>query len=235
MLASFLKNTEKLENSLGYQFKDKKLLIETITHKSYYHENSDECSSYNERLEFLGDSVLGIVIAERLFLNDVSLTEADMSKVKSYLVKESVLFEVASKLSLGEYLRLGKGEEFTGGRYKRSILSDGVEAIFGAIFLDSNYETVRSVILNIFRDKILLVISKKEGHDFKSELQEICQSLFGTLPEYRIIKQEGEEHKKIFTIEVCIDGKIYGKGVGKSKKDAQMTAAEEAMEKLTVS
>lgn len=234
MPVSFLKNIEKFENSLGYQFKDKKLLIEAITHKSYHHENPDKCLSYNERLEFLGDSVLGTVIAESLFFNDTSLTEADMSKMKSYLVKESVLYEIALKLSLGKYLRLGSGEESTGGRHKRSILSDGVEAIFGAIFLDSNYETVRSVILNLFKDKILSVVSKREGYDFKSDLQEICQSLFGTLPEYRIIKQEGEEHKKIFTANVYIDGRIYGRGVGKSKKDAQMAAAKEAMEKLAV-
>jgi ribonuclease-3 len=155
-----------------------------------------------------------------------------MSKMKSYLVKESVLFETATRLSLGKYLRLGRGEESTGGRQKKSILSDAVEALFGAIFLDSDYETAKSVILRLFSDKIDNIISKKEGYDFKSELQEKSQGLFGVLPEYRIVKQEGEEHKKVFTAEVYINGQLYGSGTGKSKKDAQMNAAKEALKKL---
>lgn len=232
MPVSFSKNTRELEDSLGYQFKNSELLIEALTHKSYHHEKPDESPKYNERLEFLGDSVLGLVIAEALFINETPLTEADMSKMKSYLVKESVLFDIASRLSLGKYLRLGKGEESTGGRQKKSILSDAVEALFGAIFLDSNYETVKAVILRLFSDKIDRIISKKEGYDFKSELQEKSQSMFGVLPEYRIVKQEGEEHKKVFTVEVYINGRFYGSGIGKSKKDAQMNAAKEALHRI---
>lgn len=232
MPASFSKNTNDLEDSLGYQFKNSKLLREALTHKSYHHEKPDEVLNYNEQLEFLGDSVLGLVIAETLFINETPLTEADMSKMKSYLVKESVLFDTASRLLLGKYLRLGRGEESTGGRQKKSILSDAVEALFGAIFLDSNYETARSVILRLFSDKIDSIISKKEGHDFKSELQEKSQSMFGILPEYRIAKQEGEEHKKVFTVDVYINGQLCGSGIGKSKKDAQMSAAKEALKKL---
>ncbi len=232
MPVSFSKNTKELETSLGYQFKNSKLLIDALTHKSYHHEKPDESLNYNERLEFLGDSVLGLVIAEALFINETPLTEADMSKMKSYLVKESVLFDTASRLSLGKCLRLGRGEESTGGRQKKSILSDAVEALFGAIFLDSNYETAKSVILRLFSDKIDSIISKKEGHDFKSELQEKSQSMFGILPEYRIVKQEGEEHKKVFTVDVYINGQLCGSGIGKSKKDAQMNAAKEALEKL---
>jgi len=232
MLAYYSKDIESLEDILGYHFKNKDLLLDALTHKSYHHENIDEAPRYNERLEFLGDSVLGLVIAESLFLNDIPLTEADMSKMKSYLVKESVLFETATRLSLGKYLRLGRGEESTGGRQKKSILSDAVEALFGAIFLDSDYETAKSVILRLFSDKIDNIISKKEGYDFKSELQEKSQGLFGVLPEYRIVKQEGEEHKKVFTAEVYINGQLYGSGTGKSKKDAQMNAAKEALKKL---
>lgn len=232
MLVSFSKNTEELERLLGYHFRNAELLIEAVTHKSYHHENPDESPRYNERLEFLGDSVLGLVIAETLFIEDKPLTEAEMSKMKSYLVKESVLFETASRLLVGKYLRLGRGEESTGGRQKKSILSDAVEALFGAIFLDSDYETVKSVILRLFSDKINSAISKKEGYDFKSELQEKSQSIFGILPEYRIVKQEGEEHKKVFTVDVYIDGQLYGSGIGKSKKDAQMNAAREALKKF---
>lgn len=232
MPAYYSEDIERLERSLGYQFSNKNLLLDALTHKSYHHENPDEAPNYNERLEFLGDSVLGLVIAESLFSHHILLTEADMSKMKSYLVRELVLFEIASRLLLGDYLRLGRGEEASGGRQKKSILSDAVEALFGAIFLDSDYNTAKSVILRLFVDKIDSIISKKEGYDFKSELQEKSQSLFGMLPEYRIVKQEGEEHKKIFTAEVYINGQFYGRGIGRSKKDAQMNAAKEALEKV---
>lgn len=232
MPAYYSKNIEGLEDSLGYRFNNKDLLVDALTHKSYHHENPDEARRYNERLEFLGDSVLGLVIAETLFRHHITLTEADMSKMKSYLVKESVLFEIATKLSLGKYLRLGRGEESTGGRHKRSVLSDAVEAIFGAVFLDSDYGAVRAVILRLFNDKIDSIISQKEGYDFKSELQEKSQGMFGVLPEYRIVKQEGEEHKKIFTAEVYINDQLYGSGTGKSKKDAQMSAAKEALHRI---
>jgi len=228
----FLENTEELEEALGYRFRDRKLLIDALTHKSYHHENLEDAVGHNERLELLGDSVLGIVIAEALFKSEALLTEADMSKMKSYLVKESVLFEISCKLLLGRYLRLGRGEESTGGRHKRSILSDAVEALFGAIFLDSDYNTTKSVILKLFINKINNVIAKRDGYDYKSELQEKSQSIFGILPEYRIVKQEGEEHKKVFTAEVYINGQLYGSGTGKSKKDAQMNAAKEALKKL---
>ncbi len=232
MPALFSENTEGFEDSFGYRFNNKKLLVAALTHKSYHHENPEESPEHNERLEFLGDSVLGLVIAEKLFLDQVGFSEAEMSKMKSYLVKEAVLFEMASKISLGSYLRLGKGEESTGGRQKKSVLSDAFEALVGAVFLDSDYETVRTLVLDLFREKIPDVISRKEGYDFKSELQERCQSLFGVLPEYRIVKLEGEEHKRIFTAEVSINRQLYGSGMGKSKKEAQMAAAKEAFERL---
>lgn len=226
------KNIEEIEGSLGYQFSNKKILIKSLTHKSYFHEHPNNADAYNERLEFLGDSVLGAVIAEAFFLDKRVFSEADMSKMKSYLVNESVLFEIATMLSLGKYLRLGKGEESTGGRQKRSILSDAVEALLGAVFIDSGYETTRAVILGLFGDRLENVVLNKEGHDFKSELQEKCQGIFGVLPDYRIVKQEGEEHRKVFTSEVYIKNELYGSGAGKSKKEAQMAAAKEALERL---
>jgi len=232
MRVSFSENLEEFEHFLGYHFHDKRLLLESLTHKSYHHENPDEVISYNERLEFLGDSVLGLVIAETLFTENNPLTEADMSKMKSYLVNKSILFETATMLTIGKYLKLGKGEESTGGRHKNSILADAMEALVGAIFLDSDYATVKTVIQRLFNQRIANVIAKKEGYDFKSELQERCQGVFGVLPEYKIVKQEGEEHKKVFTIEVYINGELYGIGLGKSKKEAQMIAAEKAFAKL---
>lgn len=229
------RNIEGIEASLGYTFRNKSLLATALTHKSYYHENSSALRNHNERMEFLGDSVLGLIMAEVLYTNEESLTEAGMSKIKSYLVKELVLFEMASRLSLGDYLRLGKGEESTGGREKKSVLSDAFEALVGAIFLDSDYATVKGVVLRLFDERIRRAILKKEAYDFKSELQEKVQSALGTLPEYRIVKQEGEEHKKIFTTEVYIHGELFGTGTGKSKKESQMNAAKEALQKLAVS
>jgi ribonuclease-3 len=225
-------NIEGIESSLCYSFRNKSLLAAALTHKSYHHENIGAVGAHNERLEFLGDSVLGLIIAEELYLNKESLTEADMSKIKSYLVKEQVLFELASKLSLGDYLSLGKGEEVTGGRQKKSVLSNAFEALVGAVFLDSDYATAREVVLRLFDERIARALLKKEACDFKSELQEKVQSALGTLPEYRIVKQEGEEHKKIFTTEVYINGTLFGSGTGKSKKESQMDAAKEALKKL---
>ena len=224
-------NSSELERRLGYLFENKKLLTEALTHRSFYYEHP-ESTTHNERLEFLGDSVLGFVIVEYLFLSDKNLTESAMAKIKSYLVKESVLSEIADSLFLGDYLRLGKGEEATGGRKKKSLLSDAIEAVLGAIYLEGGYQKAREVVLGLFRERIDTIMHSAVLSDYKTELQERTQLLFSTLPEYRVIKQEGEEHKKVFTIEVYIDGKMLGRGTGRSKKEAQTLAAREALLKL---
>jgi ribonuclease-3 len=221
-----------IEHSLGYYFLDKKILIEAITHRSFYHENPGKADAYNERLEFLGDSVLGFVVVEYLFLSDRQLTESVMAKTKSYLVKESVLSEIALSLSLGNYMRLGKGEASTGGRTKRSLLADAVESVLGAVYMDGGYGKAREVILRLLKKKIDATLSSGEFHDFKTDLQEKTQLLFGTVPEYMIIRQEGEEHRKVFTAEVYIKGERFGAGFGKSKKEAEILAAKEAIGKL---
>jgi len=222
----------ELENILGYSFKNRQILVNALTHRSFFHENPDKAQDYNERLEFLGDSVLGFVIVEYLYLSDSSLTESIMAKAKSYLVKESVLSEIAATLSLGKYLRLGKGEESTGGRTKRSLLADAVEAVLGAVYLDGGYEDARRLILGLFQDKIGPVLKSGKFHDFKTELQEKTQFLFNSIPEYRMIKQEGEEHNKNFTVDVHIAGTKFGTGSGKSKKEAETNAAHEALRQL---
>jgi ribonuclease-3 len=222
----------ELENVLGYSFKNRQILMNALTHRSFFHENPDKAQDYNERLEFLGDSVLGFVIVEYLYLSDSSLTESIMAKAKSYLVKESVLSEIAASLSLGKYLRLGKGEESTGGRTKRSLLADAVEAVLGAVYLDGGYEDARRLILGLFQNKIGSVLMSGEFYDFKTELQEKTQLLFNSIPEYRMIKQEGEEHSKIFTVDVHIAGTKFGTGFGKSKKEAETNAAQEALREL---
>lgn len=230
MRASYSKSLEKLERVLGYFFKDKDLLVEALTHKSFHHEKPDRVKSYNERLEFIGDSVFGLVVVEHLFKYDNGLTESDMSKMKSHIVKGSVLSEIGTDLGIGSYLRLGRGEEDTGGRQKRSIIANAMEALFGAVYLDSDYETARKVILGLFIDKIRSIISSGQYHDYKTELQEKCQMLYGELPEYLVTRQEGEEHRKTFTVDVFIAGKMFGRGAGNSKKEAQIAAAREALE-----
>jgi ribonuclease-3 len=232
---SKLKDIADLEKKFGYVFKNKKLLIEALTHRSFYHENPDKSITHNERLEFLGDSVLGFVIVEYLFSLNEKFTESVMAKIKSYLVKESVLSEIADSITLGKYLRLGKGEEATGGRQKQSILADTIEAILGAVYIEGGYKKAREVILKLFKEEINTLMDSTRFCDFKTELQEKTQLLFGVLPEYRVVKQEGEEHEKVFTIDVFIEGKKFGKGSGKSKKEAQTLAAREALLQLSSS
>lgn len=226
------RSLEELEYALGYTFNDRRLLLNAVTHRSFFHEHPDRAEAYNERLEFLGDSVLGLVIVEYLYVSGGDLTESVMAKAKSFLVKESVLSEVATALSLGKYLRLGKGEESTGGRAKKSLLADAVEAIFGAVYLDGGYESARQVILGLFRERIDSVLASGEFHDFKTELQERTQLLFNSIPEYRTVKEEGEEHNKKFTVDVYIQGQRCGRGSGKSKKEAEACAACEALKRL---
>jgi len=226
---------EDLENSLGYCFTNRGILLEAVTHKSFHHENPDKASSYNERLEFLGDSVLGLVVVEYLLKLEKYYSEATMSKIKSYLVKEAVLFDVAESISLGSYLRLGKGEKETGGRGKKSILADAMEAVLGAIYIDGGYERARDVILRLLQGKIDTAVSSEQFFDFKTDLQEESQVRFGILPRYVTVKQEGEEHKKIFTVEVYIKGSRFGRGSGKSKKEAETIAAKEALLKIKAS
>lgn len=232
MPVSSSRNLETLEKTLGYSFNDRTLLIEALTHRSYHHENPEKAPSYNERLEFIGDSVLGLVVVEYLFLYSQDFSESEMSEIKSYIVRGSLLSEIAADISLGRYVRLGRGEEETGGRTKKSILANTMEAVFGAVYLDGGYEAARNFVLSLLRERILGVISSGQYHNFKTELQEESQMRFGMLPEYRIVSQEGEEHRKTFTVEVFIAGKRFGKGAGRNKKEAQTFAAKEAMERL---
>jgi ribonuclease III len=222
----------EFEDRLGYRFKDRKILLEALTHRSFAHENPREAAAYNERIEFLGDAILGFVIAEHLFLSEKSPTESIMAKSKSYLVKEAVLSDVARSISLGDYLRLGKGEEGTGGRSKPSLLADATEAVIGAVYLDGGFGVVRELILSLFREKIDEIMASGQFHDFKTDLQEKTQMHFGVVPEYRIIKEEGEEHRKTFEVDVFVGNERYGRGTGRSKKEAETRAAREALQKM---
>lgn len=226
-------NSAGITESLGYVFRDKSLLEEALTHKSYYHENRETASSHNERLEFLGDAVIGLIIVEYLYLLEKQYPESVLAKVKSYLVSEMVLAEIAASLSLGKYLLLGKGEESTGGRNKKSILANALESLIGAVYLDSDYERTKSIVLDFFKGRIDSAIQSGEFFDYKTELQEKTQLLYGTLPEYRVIRQQGEEHKRVFTVAVYLNGKKLGIASGRRKKEAETLAAQKALGKIS--
>ncbi|MEJ2684035.1 MAG: ribonuclease III [Candidatus Sulfobium sp.] len=220
-----------LEENLGYRFRDRGLLVEALTHKSFYHEHRDMASSYNERLEFLGDSVIGLIIVEYLFRLERRYAESVLAKMKSYLVCESVLAEIAGSVCLRDYILLGKGEESSGGREKKSILADALEAVVGAVYLDGGYERTRRMVVDFFRAKIDRAVETGEFYDYKTELQEKTQLLCGTLPEYKVVKQHGKEHKRVFTVAVYLEGKELGVASGSRKKEAEALAAKKALEK----
>ena len=234
MPASFSRSLKKFESTLNHHFKDPALLVEAVTHSSFSNEHPEEAPTDNERLEFLGDAVLGLSVVEELFKIEEPLSESEMAKLKSFLVSRTVLSEAARRLKLGSVLRLGKGEEASGGRDKENILADALEAVLGAVFIDSNYETAKRVIINILGERIRKTVKTRKSHDYKTELQELTQNIYSSLPEYRVVKEEGEEHNKTFTVEVVIVGECMGSGKGRSKKEAQIKAARQALKRLKI-
>ncbi len=232
MPASSSKDLEELEESLGYLFKNKGLLIEALTHKSYTNERPESSLRHNERLEFLGDAVLGLIISEHLYRILPQESESRLAYIKAFLVQESVLASIGEEIHLGDYLFLGKGEDQTGGRKKPSILADALEAVIGAIFLDGGLAPSRDVVLKLFLKRLEEISSPEVILDPKSELQKLTLERFGKIPEYRIVHEEGEEHRKVFTVNVYINGRFLGTGSGPSKKSAQMEAAKEALSRL---
>ncbi|MBF0317096.1 MAG: ribonuclease III [Nitrospirae bacterium] len=223
---------EALQGQLHYIFKDRELLLEALTHRSYFHESPGKSRAYNERFEFLGDAVLGMAITDILFRENASLSESEMSKLKSYLVSREILAQLASEIDIGRYIRLGKGEESTGGRKKSSLIANTLEAIIGAIFLDSDYPVVKSVIMQLYTPAINRAINQHHPYDYKTTLQELSQTLFATLPEYRLISEMGDDHNKTFVYEVCLNAQPLATGTGKSKKTAQINAACAALQTL---
>ncbi|MBF0566939.1 MAG: ribonuclease III [Nitrospirae bacterium] len=225
-------NLDALENSLGYSFKNRNLLFEALTHRSFFHENSSKSLKYNERMEFLGDAVLGLAISEILYNGKVFLTDAEMSKLKSFLVSRETLCRIAISMDVGLYMRLGKGEEMTEGRSKTSLLANTLEAVFGAIILDSDYESTKRAIHRLYEKLIEKVTCEHSFCDCKTTLQELTQTLFSALPDYRLSGESGRDHSKTFTYNVYVNGQNLGTGSGKSKKSAQMQAAYVAIDNL---
>ncbi len=222
--------TERLaafEEKIGYTFKNKNLLHEALSHSSYANECKKGRNS-NERLEFLGDSVLSIVISEHLFNHFKHLPEGDLTKIRASLVCEKALFEFSKQISLGEFILLGKGEENTGGRTRPSIVSDAFEAVIAAVFLDGGMESAREYVLG-FIPKDLDKNSAKKLQDYKTILQEIIQRNPEEKVEYVLRSQSGPDHDRHFVVEVCLNTNIIGHGEGHSKKQAEQQAAKEAL------
>ena len=221
-----------LEEILCYKFRNKDLLIEAITHKSFLNELKTRGTKDNERLEFLGDAVLDLVMSEYLVGYHIDLPEGELSKMKARVVSKPTLSRVAAKLQIGNFLLLGKGEERTHGRNKSSLLADSLEAIIAAIYLDGGLEAAKKFLLDKFEEEMKELFRPELSFDYKTELQEISQQDFETLPSYSITSEHGPDHQKVFEVELTIKDRLFGRGSGKSKKDAEQMAAKEALDKL---
>jgi ribonuclease III len=223
--------TDAAAERLGYRFKKSELLVEAVTHKSYANEAppADDVR-HNERLEFLGDAVLGLVVGERLMSSHPGVDEGELTRMRATLVNEQALFQAAERISIGEWLRLGKGEERSGGRDKPSLLADLFEAILGAVFLDGGLDAARTVIELGLGSQIETALAESSGFDPKSRLQVLLQQGGHEPPEYRFDHSEGPVHKQVFFVSVWMDGREIGRGQGNSKKDAEQAAARSALE-----
>lgn len=217
---------EALQNSIGYHFKNTALLSRALTHSSYANEYNLSAGD-NERLEFLGDSVLGFITAEYLFANHRDFPEGELTKLRAYAVCEKSLFAYAQEIELGKYLKLGKGEERTGGRERPSVLSDAFEAVIAAIYLDGGMDEAKKFVL---RFVVPYVEAKPTFKDYKTALQEVVQQNHGEALEYVLVSESGPDHNKRFEIEVHLNSNVLGRGVGGSKKKAEQNAAKEALE-----
>ncbi|NMM65659.1 ribonuclease III [Clostridium sp. P21] len=220
----------ELEKKLDVCFENKQLLNVAVTHSSYA--NGKKNIKFNERLEFLGDSVLQISISEYLFLNYSKKTEGELTKRRSLIVCENSLYEIAKKWDLGKYIRMSKGEEITGGRERVSILADCVEAIIAAIYIDCGFEKAREFVLSNFKDTIDKAIKNKIILDYKTKLQEVMQKNGDVNIQYDLIKYEGPPHRRKFYTQVSVNDKTLGNGTGYSKKESEQSAAKTALKEL---
>lgn len=219
---------EQLEERLGYTFQDRSFLENALTHSSYANENKGRSKGSNERLEFLGDSVLGMVVADYLYRSHPDMPEGELTRTRAALVCEESLVEVARKLELGRYLRLGKGEDAGGGRQRPSIQADAVEAVIAAVYLDGGIGSARKLIT-----RFILTNNRREldgcSRDYKTALQELVQKESGQVLSYRLMGESGPDHAKTFQVEVSLNGKPVGSGEGRSKKEAEQNAAKAAI------
>ena len=220
-------NIEELEKNIGYTFKNKKLLETALTHTSYAYERSVQS---NEKLEFLGDSILEFVSSEYMYNRYTNLKEGEMTKVRAAVVCEKSLYKVANLHNFSDFLYLGKSEKMTGGNKRPAILADSVEAVIAAIYLDGGMEPAKKFIIDNLKDEIELATKHVGEKDYKTVLQEELQKNGEVKIEYQIINESGPDHNKTFEAQVSLNGKVLAQGKGKSKKEAEMQAAKKAIE-----
>jgi len=224
---------QDLENLLGYGFKNQALLCQALTHRSFVNEREEENLRNNESLEFLGDAVLGFLISSRIFQHYPEMTEGELSKIKAYLVSAANLVKLAEGIHLGDFIRLSRGEEKTGGRTKRAIIVDAYEAVIGAIYLDGGVEATSAFVERQIKDFLQgLDLKHLTYGDFKSALQEQLHNLGRPEPVYRVVDEIGPDHKKTFVVQVIIRGEVVAESSGRTKKEAQQSAARLALESL---
>mgnify|MGYP002266683335 CR=1 FL=1 len=221
----------RLQDSLGYSFKNAAVLAEALTHRSYANEHPSESLPDNERLEFLGDAVLDLVISQYLMQSLPDSPEGELTRVRAEVVSLPSLARLARSLDIGSGLLLGKGEERSGGRAKSSLLADALESLIGAIFTDGGFESAKAVVLPLFVP-LLQQASAEEGQDYKSRLQEVLQGAQRELPVYRLTETVGPAHERVYRTEVLIDDEVYGSGQGRTKKSAEQAAAQSALTML---
>jgi len=214
----------RLEAEVGYTFQRRELLQEALTHRS-----AADAAQWNERLEFLGDAVLGLAISTELFRSGEHLVEGDLSKLRASIVNEKCLAAKARSISLGESLNLGRGEEIAGGRNKDSILADATEAFLGAVYLDGGFPAAHHLVRKLFSCELDGTSTLTTARDYKTELQELVQERSKYLPVYEVVSETGPAHQREFEVTVTIDGQLMGRGCGCSKKRASVAAAKEAL------
>lgn len=229
------KALKELQKKLHYRFKSLDLLDQGLRHKSFVHENPEARGEDNERLEFLGDAVLNLVIGHLIMEGHPDYSEGSLSQLRAAVVNEARLANIARELTLGEYLLLGKGEEMTRGREKNSILAASLEALLAAVYLDGGFKKAFQVISQQFSAS--LETAEQEGfyQDFKTMLQELSQKSLKATPQYLLVKEFGPDHNKVFGIKVMIQGKVAGVGAGKTKKEAEQKAAQRTLQRLHLS
>jgi ribonuclease-3 len=225
------KRLEQFQSSIEVKFKHIALLNQATVHRSA--SNEQEEKSNNERLEFLGDAILGAVAASLLYERMAERPEGDLARVKSVVVSEASLSAIALRMGLDSLLVLGKGEEVSGGRAKKAILADALEAVIGAYYIDSGFQAAFGFVESFLGKEITAVLENRHAKDFKTLFQEYCQREYREYPVYRLIKRSGPDHDRVFWMEVSIDGRTFGPGAGKNKKDAEQAAAKQAFEALS--
>lgn len=229
---NFKQKTLELQNDVGYTFENPMYLYEALTHSSYSNEQKSRHKDYpcNERLEFLGDSVLSFVVSDYIFNGIGKYQEGDLTKIRSGAVCEDACCEYAKKIGLGKYMLLGRGEENAGGRERKSILADAFEAFLAAMFLDGGIEPTREFLLPYIKKNVNRIIAKGNLRDYKTMLQQFVQQNRGDILEYRQVGESGPDHNKVFEVEVSVNNNVIGKGKGSSKREAEQYAAHAALE-----